>query len=315
MDIIIHEFDAQTTPVYFSLALKRSYDIYMVYFLLFAICMACFDRPRSILPVAVWLAATFLARHYMSHIFIRWNFLFYVVISAGWISYFIYTYGWNCGGTNFILPLMLISMFSLYDTLFNKIAFAVFLFILRMALFFHCQNYPPICILTETQMLILQIINTVLSFVVMAVICLTFGTNLQKAEQHLMLYNKELRQQALTDPLTTLYNRRKMEEILNNHMAANPDGNFCIAIGDIDFFKKFNDCYGHDCGDMVLRKVSELLQTQVGRQGYVSRWGGEEFLTIFKRFTLEESVNFAEEIRENFTARNCVIIMTVFMLR
>ena len=75
MDIINHEFDAQTTPVYFSLALKRSYDIYMVYFLLFAICMACFDRPRSILPVAVWLAATFLARHYMSHIFIRWNFL------------------------------------------------------------------------------------------------------------------------------------------------------------------------------------------------------------------------------------------------
>lgn len=226
MGIINHEFDAQTTPVYFSLALKRSYNIYMVYFLLFAICMACFDRPRSILPVAVWLAATFLARHYMSHIFIRWNFLFYVVISAGWISYFIYTYGWNCGGTNFILPLMLISMFSLYDTLFNKIAFAVFLFILRMALFFHCQNYPPICILTETQMLILQIINTVLSFVVMAVICLTFGANLQKAEQHLMLYNKELRQQALTDPLTTLYNRRKMEEILNNHMAANPDGNF-----------------------------------------------------------------------------------------
>lgn len=49
MDIINHEFDAQTTPVYFSLALKRSYDIYMVYFLLFAICMACFDRPRSIL--------------------------------------------------------------------------------------------------------------------------------------------------------------------------------------------------------------------------------------------------------------------------
>ena len=82
MGIINHEFEAQTTPVYFSLALKRSYDIYMVYFLSFAICMACFDQPRNILPVAVWLAATFLARHYMNRIFIRWNFLFYVVISA-----------------------------------------------------------------------------------------------------------------------------------------------------------------------------------------------------------------------------------------
>ena len=297
MDIINHEFDAQTTPVYFSLALKRSYDIYMVYFPLFEICLVCFARHRSILPVAVWLAATFLARHYMSRIFIRWNFLFYVVISAGWISYFIYTYGWNCGGTNFILPLMLISMFSLYDTLFNKIAFAVFLFILRMALFFHCQNYPPICILTETQMLILQIINTVLSFVVMAVICLTFGANLQKAEQHLMLYNKELRQQALTDPLTTLYNRRKMEEILNNHMTANPDGNFCIAIGDIDFFKKINDTYGHNCGDQVLSSLAALFKEKTLGIGHVCRWGGEEFLFFIPDTNLDDANTLMNDIR------------------
>mgnify|MGYP003538282810 CR=1 FL=1 len=123
MSIINHKFDAETTPVYFSLALKRSYDVYIVYFLLFMVCIACFGYPLNALPVTVWLAVSLLARHFMNRIFIRWNFLFYVVISAGWISYFIYYYGWNCGGTNFILPLMLISMFSLYDTTFNKIAF------------------------------------------------------------------------------------------------------------------------------------------------------------------------------------------------
>ena len=116
MSIINHKFDAETTPVYFSLALKRSYDVYIVYFLLFMVCIACFGYPLNALPVTVWLAVSLLARHFMNRIFIRWNFLFYVVISAGWISYFIYYYGWNCGGTNFILPLMLISMFSLYDT-------------------------------------------------------------------------------------------------------------------------------------------------------------------------------------------------------
>jgi len=109
-----------------------------------------------------------------------------------------------------------------------------------------------------------------------------------------------LRDLVQRDSLTGLYNRHYGEIWMKQvkEEARDTGEPFSIAIADIDFFKKFNDCYGHDCGDMVLRKVSELLQTQVGRQGYVSRWGGEEFLIIFKRFTLEESVNFAEEIRE-----------------
>lgn len=109
-----------------------------------------------------------------------------------------------------------------------------------------------------------------------------------------------LRDLVQRDSLTGLYNRHYGEIWIKQvkEEARDTGEPFSIAIADIDFFKKFNDCYGHDCGDMVLRKVSELLQTQVGRQGYVSRWGGEEFLIIFKRFTLEESVNFTEEIRE-----------------
>ena len=109
-----------------------------------------------------------------------------------------------------------------------------------------------------------------------------------------------LRDLVQRDSLTGLYNRHYGEIWMKQvkEEARDTGEPFSIAIADIDFFKKFNDCYGHDCGDMVLRKVSELLQTQVGRQGYVSRWGGEEFLIIFKHFALEESVNFAEEIRE-----------------
>ena len=129
-----------------------------------------------------------------------------------------------------------------------------------MALFFHCQNYPPIYVLTEAHMLIVQVLNTILSFVITGVICLTFSDNLQKAEKHLMLYNIKLRQQAGTDPLTTLYNRRRMEEVLENHIKANPYENFSIAIGDIDFFKKINDTYGHNCGDQVLKSLAELFK-------------------------------------------------------
>ncbi|MEI3299605.1 MAG: diguanylate cyclase [Eubacterium sp.] len=109
-----------------------------------------------------------------------------------------------------------------------------------------------------------------------------------------------LRDLVQRDSLTGLYNRHYGEIWMKQvkEEAKDTGEPFSIAIADIDFFKKFNDCYGHDCGDMVLRKVSELLQTQVGRQGYVSRWGGEEFLIIFKHFTLEESVNFAKQLME-----------------
>ena len=305
MSIFNHEFDAETTPLYFSLALTRSYNIYIVYFLLFIVCITCFGYPVNVLPVAGWLAACLLARHYMNRIFIRWNFLFYVIISTGWISYFIYYYGWNVGGTSFILPLMLISMFSLYDTTFNKIAFAVFLFILRMALFFHCQNYPPIYVLTEAHMLIVQVLNTILSFVITGVICLTFSDNLQKAEKHLMLYNIELRQQAGTDPLTTLYNRRRMEEVLENHIKANPYENFSIAIGDIDFFKKINDTYGHNCGDQVLKSLAELFKEKTLGSGPVCRWGGEEFLFFFPGMNLDNASTIMNEI--NIAVSKCII--------
>ena len=288
MSIFNHEFDAETTPLYFSLALTRSYNIYIVYFLLFIVCITCFGYPVNVLPVAGWLAACLLARHYMNRIFIRWNFLFYVIISTGWISYFIYYYGWNVGGTSFILPLMLISMFSLYDTTFNKIAFAVFLFILRMALFFHCQNYPPIYVLTEAHMLIVQVLNTILSFVITGVICLTFSDNLQKAEKHLMLYNIELRQQAGTDPLTTLYNRRRMEEVLENHIKANPYENFSIAIGDIDFFKKINDTYGHLAGDRCLKEIARCLKQAYSSYGNCYRIGGDEFCVLLQELEKEE---------------------------
>ena len=303
MNIINQKFDSETTPIYFSLALKRSYNVCIIYFVLFMICIAYFRHPLNALPVGGWLIACLLAKYYINRIFIRWEFLFYVIISTGWISYFVYYYGWDVGGTNFILPLMLISMFSLYDTIFNKIAFTVFLFILRMILFFHCQAHAPVYILTGTPKLILQILNTILSFVIMGMICMTFSANLQKAEKHLMLYNIELQQQAGTDPLTTLYNRRRMEEILKNHIKANPTENFSIAIGDIDLFKNINDTYGHNCGDQVLKSLSDLFRQKTLGIGHVCRWGGEEFLFFFPDLNLDAAATLMNDI--NIAVSRC----------
>lgn len=90
------------------------------------------------------------------------------------------------------------------------------------------------------------------------------------------------------DTLTELYNRRcgekRMRETVKraniNHTP------FCIAIGDIDFFKKVNDTYGHECGDVVLKNIADLLKKHMFSKGFVIRWGGEEFLLVYQYMDL-----------------------------
>ena len=105
------------------------------------------------------------------------------------------------------------------------------------------------------------------------------------------------------DPLTNLNNRRsgnvKFEQI---RRAADKYGQvYCIAMGDIDFFKKVNDTYGHDAGDAVLKEVARILSDRMAGKGTVVRWGGEEFLFIIEDMKLEEAKahmwNILREIR------------------
>jgi diguanylate cyclase (GGDEF)-like protein len=89
----------------------------------------------------------------------------------------------------------------------------------------------------------------------------------------------------LKDGLTELYNRRAaMKRLEQFMMNANSVGGetFTFAICDIDFFKKVNDTYGHNCGDVVLKMVSDNLRAVEVGQDFVARWGGEEFIMVLK---------------------------------
>ncbi len=109
-----------------------------------------------------------------------------------------------------------------------------------------------------------------------------------------------LRELVEKDALTRLYNRHYGEIWLKKVKQESQETGvpFFVAIGDIDFFKKFNDNYGHDCGDMVLRKVAEVLSDGMRRKGYVSRWGGEEFLMVFHEGDIASAVGIMTEIAE-----------------
>ena len=95
-----------------------------------------------------------------------------------------------------------------------------------------------------------------------------------------------------------------MSEHLKNvyAKAAKTKQSFCLVLADIDDFKKFNDTYGHDCGDEVLITVANMISGNVRESDYVCRWGGEEILTLLQA-DLNASVQIAERICQN-TASN-----------
>ncbi len=109
-----------------------------------------------------------------------------------------------------------------------------------------------------------------------------------------------LRQLVEYDTLTQLHNRRSGDAYLSqvHETAQEEHGQYCIAIGDIDFFKKVNDTYGHEAGDEVLKTVARILKKNMVSHGMAVRWGGEEFLLIFDHDDFKAAHQLLEQIRQ-----------------
>jgi len=101
------------------------------------------------------------------------------------------------------------------------------------------------------------------------------------------------------DALTNLYNRRTANEKYLNWITGERRRIYPITVilCDIDFFKKINDNYGHDCGDYVLKQIAQLLVDNTRENDVVSRWGGEEFMILLKDTNLNEGSTVAETLR------------------
>ncbi|MDY0052627.1 MAG: diguanylate cyclase [Aliarcobacter sp.] len=112
---------------------------------------------------------------------------------------------------------------------------------------------------------------------------------------------KVLSDLSITDHLTSLYNRRHFQEIFEKKLSSlnRHNNHFSFAILDIDFFKDYNDFYGHPQGDIALKEISNVLKNTLNRPNdYVFRIGGEEFAILFEVVDLNNAFYIMEELRK-----------------
>lgn len=115
----------------------------------------------------------------------------------------------------------------------------------------------------------------------------------------------DVRRESMLDPLTKIANRKSFDEGIETAMSdADQSGDpLCLMIIDIDHFKTFNDTYGHQTGDQVLRLVAMTLKSNIKGKDLAARYGGEEFVAILPSTDLEGAIIVAENIRKAIQAK------------
>lgn len=146
------------------------------------------------------------------------------------------------------------------------------------------------------------------------------GLRVVELHRQVQAKNRQLEEMALTDPLTGLANRRAIDIWITRQLsaAARHDFPIWVAICDLDHFKKVNDTYGHEAGDMVLKTFAQILKSNTRQSNICGRHGGEEFLNIITHVERDNSVIAFERIRkqmenQKFTFNNQTFSVTTSM--
>ena len=157
----------------------------------------------------------------------------------------------------------------------------------------------PICPLDYSDISIFRMINMISAAIMLIGFSLLFVLEVHALIKDLGSSNQQLEYTATHDALTGLYNRHSLKPLFEELSGSR--NNFCIALGDIDNFKKVNDTYGHDGGDAVLKKLTALIADGIDENDVACRWGGEEILVIL-RGTRFECLEKITRIHKNIRA-------------
>jgi len=115
---------------------------------------------------------------------------------------------------------------------------------------------------------------------------------------------EELVELSTIDRLTAIYNKSKLNDILRTEIEFSKENgsDLSIIMVDIDHFKKVNDTFGHEAGDVVLKEVASVLKNNIRQTDFIGRWGGEEFIIICTATSLEGASELSNKLREKVEA-------------
>ena len=279
-------------PLYYRRGLIASEGLLVVYFLV------CFGLYPLIYHTWEWVPPVFAAcacagLHVARNQGARPNLFVFAALCMTWVVWNVYKFGWSSGVQHFLTLLLVFVFFNIYGKPVAKILWFLAILLFRVGLFswsqVHEATYAELLAVHMNANTIYQTLNTVVFFLMLSIACVIFSTSIQDTERQLRIRNQTLYKEAGTDPLTGLPNRRSMVEKIENYLRTNPNEPFSVAIADIDFFKKVNDTYGHNCGDYTLVKLTELFTQHSGGTYSVCRWGGEEFCFFLPGMNLDEA--------------------------
>ncbi len=133
---------------------------------------------------------------------------------------------------------------------------------------------------------------------------------LSNTNEQLMEETNKFRRLSTVDPLTQLYNRFGIDQIIaslsgTGHLQTPDTPNYSLLVADIDHFKRINDQRGHDTGDLVLQHIAKIIQTHLRAGDFVGRWGGEEFVIIMPGASKKTAMAMAEMIRDAIFTTPC----------
>lgn len=141
--------------------------------------------------------------------------------------------------------------------------------------------------------------NLLFGATILSLLSFFYGKAIGRVQRELQIQNVQLDMLARKDALTGIANRREAQATLELQQIrlARDGGSFGIALIDLDHFKRINDTYGHDHGDLVLKKAADSFRSSLRGDDFLARWGGEEFLAILPRADLKGTLVAAEKMR------------------
>jgi len=135
--------------------------------------------------------------------------------------------------------------------------------------------------------------------------CAVFIYGRENSERKHFATEQLLEYMTITDWLTGIYNRRRFEYILGLWIKNRRHDPFCLVFFDIDHFKNVNDTFGHKAGDEVLVRIADIVSSRIRDDDIFARWGGEEFVVLFRGVSIDMGRELAERLRKAVENNPC----------